>query len=498
MIRRECRMNRVKCIALTVATVMLINILGIIPSDSVYASDIREVKTIVVDKEEKEVRVINYDFTNNQYISLNDLSRAFEGTEKAFDTEWTTKDGVTCVVINWDRGDSDEDDGDSYVDMPDEPEKVSYSRKRIFINIDGNDYYLYAIPVNEKNEKDCYVNCGELALSMNIDISYVDDVVYINPNGEFDFNKYDMVESGLSCMADSCLVGDITTGNVFYSQNADEVVSIASTTKLMTYLIIKDAMKKGEITDHDTVTFSKKASELSETSDGVVKVKEGQTADIMDVISAMLIVSSNECSLALAEHLCGDEETFVQRMNQKAAALGLSENVEFYNPHGLPLYHENVLTPKLQNHLTANDMFKLATHILNTYPEITDITSIKKTKLASLNNFEASNTNMLLYNVPGTVGLKTGTTDKAASCLVSAYEAKDMNQETHYIVSIVYGAENGQTQGYMSMVLMRYGIQKFNAMELGITPKRADSDEIPEDLEGMIGAVINTARRHIK
>ena len=179
-------------------------------------------------------------------------------------------------------------------------------------------------------------------------------------------------------------------------------------------------------------------------------------------------------------------------------ALGLSMDALFYNPHGLPVYDEDVLTVKRHNHLTANDMFKLSSHILDKYPEITQITSIKKTKLSSLNNFEAVNTNVLLYNVPGTVGLKTGTTDKAQSCLVSAYEASDTAGDPHYIVTIVYGAENTQTQSYTSMVLMRYGIQKFNVSELGIVPDNGGSKEIPENLEGLIGAVINTARRHAK
>ena len=210
------------------------------------------------------------------------------------------------------------------------------------------------------------------------------------------------------------------------------------------------------------------------------------------------MVSSNECSLALAEHLCGSEEAFAERMNQKAIALGLSENVKFYNPHGLPVYHNDVLTAKLQNHMSANDMFKLASHVMNTYPEITDITSQKRAVLSSFRNYEAKNTNSLLYNVPGVVGLKTGTTNKAQSCLVSAYETQDLSGETHYLIAIVYGCENAQTQGYLSMVLMNYGIQKFNAIELGITPERGDSDEIPADLESMIGAIINTARKNSK
>ena len=466
------------------------------------ASQTKETVKVSINGNESSIRVLNHDYDKNMYISMNDMSDLLKNTDKAFIVEWTSKDGQTCVVLkpgkSEDEADTNKKEEEEASQEDGEDDKVNYTRKRMLINIGGNDYSFYAIPVSEKDYKDCYVNLGEFALAMNMDISCYNNSVYINTKGEFDFSKYDLLNSGLPYMADSCLVGDATTGNVYYSQNADEVVTIASTTKLMTYLIIKDAMAAGKISENDTVTFSQKASELSKTSNGVVRVEAGQTANIMDVISAMLICSSNECSLALAEHLCGSEESFVDLMNQKAVALGLSRDALFYNPHGLPVYDEDVLTIKRQNHLTANDMFMLSAHILDKYPEITQITSIKKTKLASLNNFEAVNTNVLLYNVPGTVGLKTGTTDKAQSCLVSAYEAYDTAGEPHYIVTIVYGAENTQTQSYTSMVLMRYGIQKFNVSELGIVPDNGGSKEVPQNLEGLIGAVINTARRHAK
>ena len=467
------------------------------------ASQTKQTVKVNLNGNESSIRVLNHDYDKNMYISMNDMSVLLKDTDKAFTVEWTSKDGQTCVVLRPGKTEDEiqPDTGEESAETAQEnseDDKVNYTRKRMLINIGGNDYSFYVIPVSEKDYKDCYVNLGEFALAMNMDISCYNDSVYINTKGEFDFGKYDLLNSGLPYMADSCLVGDATTGNIYYSQNADEVVTIASTTKLMTYLIIKDAMAAGKISENDTVTFSKKASELSKTSNGVVRVEPGQTANIMDVISAMLICSSNECSLALAEHLCGSEESFVDLMNQKAVALGLSRDALFYNPHGLPVYDEDVLTIKRQNHLTANDMFKLASHILDKYPEITEITSIKKTKLSSLNNFEAVNTNVLLYNVPGTVGLKTGTTDKAQSCLVSAYEAYDTANNPHYVVTIVYGAENTQTQSYTSMVLMRYGIQKFNVSELGIVPDNGGSKEIPQNLEGLIGAVINTARRHAK
>ena len=483
----------------------MILMMFVIPVDS-YASQTKETVKVNVDGTEYDVKVLNHDYDNNMYISLNDMALALKDTKRAYEVEWTSKDGQTCIVLKEgsttkeDDADKEASDTDSEKTESDENDdnKVNFTRKRFLINIGGNDYSFYMIPVSDKDSKDCYVNLGEFALATNMDVSCYDNKVYINSKGQFDFNKYDLLGSGIPYMADSCLVGDATTGTIYYSENADEVVAIASTTKLMTYLIIREAIQDGRLSESDMVTFSEEASEISKSSNGVIRVEPGQTAYITDAIKGMLICSSNECSLALAEKLCTSEEAFVELMNQKAVSIGLSGDVRFYNPHGLPIYEDDVLTTKKQNHLTANDMFKLSSYILDKHPEITDITSIKKTKLESLNNFEAVNTNILLYNVPGCVGLKTGTTDKAQSCLVSAYETEDGAGNTHYIVTIVYGAENNQMQSYTSLVLMRYGIQRYNTLTLGLVPDSGKPQEIPEDLEGLIGAVVNTARRNAK
>lgn len=501
--------------ALLLSVVIILSQLFVFAPDNVYAGQTKDNVSVYVDGTKYVVRALNQDFDNNLYLSMNDMAMAMAKTSKAFELEWTTDEGNTVAVLKKVAADSTATEGDSSEETTDEKgteakqnetkdeddRRANYTRKRMKVIIEGSEYSIYVIPVNEKDDKDCYVNLGEFALAMNIDVENPDDtdkVVYIKSKSEFDFGKFDLEKAGVAYMADSVLVGDATTGEIFYSSNADEAVAIASTTKLMTYLLIKEAMSEGKISSGDKVTFSKKASELSMTSDGVIHVSEGQTADINDVIKGMLIVSSNECALALAEHLCGDEQAFVDMMNQKAKALGLSEKVRFYNPHGLPMYLDDVLNIKQSNHLTANDMFMLSSYILDKYPEITDITSIKKTELSSLNNFKAQNTNSLLYNVPGTVGLKTGTTDKAASCLVSAYEIKDGGGNTHYLTCIVYGAENSHAQGYVSMVLMRYAIQTFNETKLGILPAKENGGEVPKSFDELSAAVLGAARRNAK
>lgn len=495
MSRKLCRSCRT---FLLVAVISVVQIFTVFPVGT-FAGQTKDTVKVYVDGTGYEIRALNQDYDNNVYLSMNDMSVAMANTSKAFALDWTVDEGNTVAVLT--KG-----NGNSEGELPgaadeEEDNHVNYSRKRMKVCIEDSEYNIYVIPVNEKDEKDCYVNLGEFALAMNIDVENPDDtdgVVYINTKSEFDFDKLDLDQIGVAFMADSILVGDATTGEIYYASNEDETVAIASTSKLMTYLLIKEALSEGKISMNDTVTFSEKASELSKTSDGVIHVSAGQTADIEDVIKGMLIVSSNECALALAEHLCGDEQAFVDMMNQKVKALGMSETARFYNPHGLPMYLDDVLNIKQSNHLTANDMFILSSYILDKYPEVTDITSIKKTELTSLGNFKAQNTNSLLYNVPGTVGLKTGTTDKAASCLVSSYKIEDGGGNPHYLTCIVYGAENSQTQGYVSMIMMRYAIQNFNETKLGILPAKDNEGEMPENFDELSAAVLGAARRNAK
>ena len=143
--------------------------------------------------------------------------------------------------------------------------------------------------------------------------------------------------------------------------------------------------------------------------------------------------------------------------------------------------------------MRATDMFALSAYILDKSPQILEITSLKKAETPSLRGKELSNTNVLLYNVEGTVGLKTGTTTKAGSCLVAANEVRDIKGDTHYVVSIVFDAESAQTQNYTSLVLMKYGLQEFNARSKGITPNKEDRP-FPTTVEELVEAVVDVAR----
>ncbi len=221
-----------------------------------------------------------------------------------------------------------------------------------------------------------------------------------------------------------------------------------------------DALNEGSVTTNDRVTISANAASLSRTADGVITMDPGEKANLLELLYALLLPSSNESALALAEHVAGSEEAFVERMNEKARKLGLSEATYFYNCNGLPKFTDSVAASKIQNHMSARDMFIMVSALLEQYPQVLEITSTKEKELTSFNRV-VKNTNALLYNMPGVVGLKTGTTNASGASLVSAAKMEDTKGNPHIIVAIEFGAEDGASRNTLSQLILRYGCQEF-------------------------------------
>ena len=123
------------------------------------ASQTKETVRISINGSESDIRVLNHDYENNMYISMNDMSVLLKDTDRAFTVEWTTKDGQTCVVLKPGKTEKDalQEKTDEIDTDAQDDEKVNYTRKRMLINIGGNDYSFYVIPVSEKDYKDCYM-----------------------------------------------------------------------------------------------------------------------------------------------------------------------------------------------------------------------------------------------------------------------------------------------------------------------------------------------------
>ncbi|MBR6391248.1 MAG: D-alanyl-D-alanine carboxypeptidase, partial [Lachnospiraceae bacterium] len=294
----------------------------------------------------------------------------------------------------------------------------------------------------------------------------------------------------------SALVGDATTGEIYAGFSENVPVSVASTTKLMNLLCVMDAVSSGEISLSDRTYASLKASLLSMTGDGVIPMEPGDGFTVEELIYGMMLPSSNECSLMLAEHIAGTEDEYVKRMNDKAVEIGLSDATIFYNCHGLPIYSDNIVTSKLQNQMSASDMFSLVSYLLAVYPQVTDITSTREYRIESA-GLTVKNLNPMLYNLPEAVGMKTGTTYMAGYSLVSAVRVKDAAGTEHIVTAVEYGAEDVVTRNTVSELMLRFGMDRLSGKNEGDLSDGSlrtlpDGTNIPVTAEGLIRLLLSS------
>lgn len=431
--------------------------------------------------EARTVRTIHYGYDYNRYVSLRDVAAALSGTEKHFDMSITNDQVLITTGRDYTPAGGE---GEPF------PENYVYTTRPLalyLIWLDGRElHYMSFLGLNSASRQDCFMSLTDLAMQLDLSLEVSAEGMRLNSGEGFTIDLETLRESGFYYEIHSALVGDATTGAIFTAWEPLLSVPIASTTKLMSFAVIMDAVTDGEISFADSVTIPEEAARLSRLPDGVIHMQTGQVSTVPDLLCAMLVLSSNESALTLAIHTAGSEAAFVERMNRKAQTLGLSEGTIFYNCHGLPVYTDNLAATKVQNRMSANDMFELVRYILRIYPEITRITSLKSVHLESFDRTIA-NTNTLLFNLPGVVGLKTGTTNMSGACLVTAMEAQDKNGETHMLVSVEFGAEDGTVRTTLSEEMLRYGAQR---LKEEASPSAAPA--IPTDAEALILAVLRS------
>jgi D-alanyl-D-alanine carboxypeptidase (penicillin-binding protein 5/6) len=274
----------------------------------------------------------------------------------------------------------------------------------------------------------------------------------------------------------AAISGDVETGEIFYQYNTDEVVPIASTTKIMTYLVAKEAIENGEVSKEDMVIVSQHAADTKGSSFGLVPGEEISFGTLIDII---LIVSGNDAAVAIAEHVSGSEEAFVERMHETAERIGLT-TAKFINPNGMPIDLEETD----QNFMSTGDLFELARYIIKNYPEVIEITDRENLVLPE-RNYEKAATNPLLPENEIVDGFKTGYTDKAGLCLISTapvviQEDENMNRR---VLSVVMGAKSHSDRENKSMDLLEYGMYEFSKENLISKDEAIDTIIIPNGKE---------------
>lgn len=275
----------------------------------------------------------------------------------------------------------------------------------------------------------------------------------------------------LDIPARSCIL--VSGDTVLYEENADEPMPPASITKIMTLLLTFEALEAGQISLDQTVSCSDYAASMGGTQ---IWLEPGEEMALSDIIKATAVNSANDCAMVLAETVAGSEEAFVQKMNERAAELGM-ENTHFENPTGLDA----------DGHLsTARDIAIMSVELLK-HDGVTEYTTIW---MDSLRGGETglTNTNKLVRYYDGCTGLKTGTTDGAGSCLSATASREGLS-----LIAVSMGSPTSDERFSACRTLLDYGFSAFESY----TPQ-VEAGELPEirvknGVEGTVAPVLGEA-----
>ena len=252
-------------------------------------------------------------------------------------------------------------------------------------------------------------------------------------------------ESMVPVTAPSVILLEVSTGKVIYEVDADRLCLPASITKIMTMLLIFEALDKGEIRLSDEVITSPYAQSMGGSQ---VFLEAGELQTVDTLLKCIAVSSGNDAAVAMAEHIAGSEQAFVERMNRKAEELGMN-NTEFEDCCGL--------TDSEGHHTTARDVAIMSRVLVTTYPQVYEYTGIwmediTHTTPRGSSQFTLSSTNKLLKQYQWTTGLKTGSTSKAGYC-ISATARKD-NME---LIAVVMTAPDSVSRFADAAALLNYG-----------------------------------------
>lgn len=256
----------------------------------------------------------------------------------------------------------------------------------------------------------------------------------------------------------SYFLGDFGTGTAILSKNENERRPIASVTKIMTLLLTFEEIEKGNLTLEEKIVASANASKMGGSQ---IYLKENEEMTLDTLIKSVFVASANDSCVAIAEKISGSEESFAEKMNEKARELGL-KNTSFKNPHGLD---------EAGHYSSAYDLFVISRALMKY--DIQKYTTIWQDTVRN-GEFILTNTNKLIRFYPGATGLKTGSTSKAGYCMSAT--AKKGNTE---LIAVVLGAETPKNRFNDAKALLNYGFSQYKTLTLAKKEEKAGECDVP-------------------
>ena len=256
-----------------------------------------------------------------------------------------------------------------------------------------------------------------------------------------------LADSGLNLSCASCVLMEKETGTILLEENSHERLEPASVTKIMTLLLVMEAVDSGRIALEDPVSVSAYAAGMGGSQ---VYLEEGEQMPVSEMLKCVTVVSGNDCAVALAEHLAGSEGAFVSQMNQRAQELGMADTT-FLNCTGLPA----------QGHVTsAHDIALMSRELILNHPKIRDYTTIWMDSIRD-GSFGLTNTNRLVRFYQGTTGLKTGFTSSAQYCMSATAERDGME-----LIAVVMKSPSTNQRFDDAKALLDYGFANYTVVSV--------------------------------
>ncbi|WP_035178380.1 D-alanyl-D-alanine carboxypeptidase family protein [Alkalihalobacterium bogoriense] len=279
-------------------------------------------------------------------------------------------------------------------------------------------------------------------------------------------------QANLAPDAASAIIIERDTGTVLFEKNSNEKLPPASMTKIMTMLLIMEAIDMGKISYDDKVRTSERAASMGGSQ---IFLEPGEEMTVKDMLKAIAVASGNDASVAMAEYIAGSEEEFAKMMNAKAKELGLT-NTNFMNSNGLPA----------DNHYTTSYDLAMISKELLKYEDITKFTGIYEDYLrqGTEDEFWLVNTNKLVKFYPGVDGLKTGYTNEAKYCLTATAEKNGMR-----IITVIMGAPTPKERNKQITEMLDYSFSQFMTHQLYDRGHALANVKVSKGAESKVAAV---------
>ena len=303
--------------------------------------------------------------------------------------------------------------------------------------------------------------------------------------------------NGVEVSAPSALLMEASTGQVLYEKDADTKRPPASVTKIMTLILIFDALDTGQIKLDDQVTTSEYAASMGGSQ---VFLEPGEIQTVETLIKCIAVASANDACVTMAEYICGNEREFVAQMNQRAEKLGM-KNTHFENCNGLDA----------EGHLTtARDIALMSRELITKYPDVRKYCmiwqeNIVHTTKKGSTEFGLTNTNKLVRHYEYATGLKTGSTNQAKFCISATAEKNNME-----LIAVIMAADDSKIRNKDATTLLNYGFGKCNMYQeksvseiKSVEVKKGEQEKVkvqqqaPFNYVDVTGANLNTIERKV-